>query len=104
MQAILLAFVSVAVALATTGHGTGAAGAGTNGAAAAAGATGTGAAGAAAGGLGVFRGFEPINYGPKVYGPGALNRWAMQPDPFVMAQALAFVNQMPGTLIVSQGE
>ncbi|KAK3852329.1 hypothetical protein Pcinc_041082 [Petrolisthes cinctipes] len=50
-------------------------------------------------GGGAFRGYEPINYGPKVYGQGALNRWALPPNPLSMSRALAFVERFPGALV-----
>ncbi|KAK4296169.1 hypothetical protein Pmani_031330 [Petrolisthes manimaculis] len=30
--------------------------------------------------------YQPINYGPKVYGPGALNRFAFPPQPSIYVQ------------------
>lgn len=45
---------------------------------------------------------EPINYGPKVYGPGALNRYAIQPSPFEMRRALSLVQNNPNAFIVSE--
>merc|ERR1719187_2103900 len=57
-----------------------------------------GAGGRAGGGAGGLFG-PPKNYGPKVYGPGANNRFAIPPNPFLMQRALAIANQVPGALI-----
>ncbi|XP_068207214.1 uncharacterized protein [Palaemon carinicauda] len=56
-------------------------------------------AGAAAGGglAGLFG--PPRNWGPKVYGPGANNRFALPPNPLLMQRALAIAEQVPGALI-----
>lgn len=61
----------------------------------AAGAAGAGAAGGAAAGPGF------IDYGPKVYGVGAKNRFALPPNPFVIQRALAVANSVPNVLVVS---
>ncbi|KAK4296165.1 hypothetical protein Pmani_031326 [Petrolisthes manimaculis] len=42
---------------------------------------------------------EPINYGPKVYGPGAMNRYAIQPNPFQMRRALNLVQNNPNAFV-----
>merc|ERR1712183_730349 len=85
MKTIVLVLVLVAVASAQFGgpHQGGLGGLG-------------GAAGRAAAG-GLFG--PPKNYGPKVYGPGANNRFAFPPIPFLMQRALSIVNQVPGALI-----
>lgn len=56
------------------------------------------AVGGGTGGLGGLFG-PPRNWGPKVYGPGANNRFAFPPNTFQMERALAIVNQVPGALI-----
>ncbi|XP_066950939.1 uncharacterized protein [Macrobrachium rosenbergii] len=89
-QALVLVLVAAASAQLAGGAGFGGgAGVGAGGAA---------AGGAAGGGLGGLFG-PPRNYGPKVYGPGANNRFAIPPNPILIERALAIVNQVPGALI-----
>ncbi|KAK7087026.1 hypothetical protein SK128_004605 [Halocaridina rubra] len=88
MKTIVLILVLVAAASAQLG-GVGQTGANSIGGA---------GAGRGAGGLAsLFP--QPRNWGPKVYGPGANNRFAFQPNPFQMERALAIANQVPGALI-----
>jgi len=44
--------------------------------------------------------FTPVNYGPKVYGPGAKNSWALPPNPVLMQRALRIANQAGQNLLV----
>ncbi|XP_064082830.1 H/ACA ribonucleoprotein complex subunit 1-like [Macrobrachium nipponense] len=92
MKTIALVLVLVAAASAQLGGGNFGGGAGGNVAG------GAGGAGGLTGGLGGLFG-PPRNYGPKVYGPGANNRFALPPNPILMERALAIVNQVPGALI-----
>lgn len=55
-----------------------------------------GAAGGAAGGRNTGN-----PWGPKAYGMGLNNPWAFPPNPFMMRRALALVNSVPGSLVVS---
>lgn len=42
---------------------------------------------------------QPVNYGPKVYGPGANNLWALPPNPFTIQRAVAIANAVPNVLV-----
>ncbi|KAF2360679.1 hypothetical protein FHG87_008575 [Trinorchestia longiramus] len=55
-----------------------------------------GAAGPAAGGAAPRTG-NP--WGPRAYGMGLNNPWALPPNPFMMQRAVALVNQVPGALV-----
>ncbi|XP_045120806.1 uncharacterized protein LOC123510079 [Portunus trituberculatus] len=94
--AILLLAVSTATALTVVApfNAFGAQGRSAGGALGAGGATGgaVGAGGAAAPPT-------PVNYGPKVYGAGANNIYAMPPHPFVMQRAVAIANSIPNLLV-----
>ncbi|MCL4165802.1 UNVERIFIED_CONTAM: hypothetical protein GTU68_007053 [Idotea baltica] len=42
----------------------------------------------------------PVNpYGPKAYGPGLNNPYALPPNQFLMQRALSFANAQPGLLV-----
>merc|ERR1712183_423091 len=98
MKTIVLVLVLVAVASAQFGgpHQGGLGGLG--GAAGRAAAGGAGVGGGVGTGAGGLFG-PPKNYGPKVYGPGANNRFAFPPNAFLMQRTLSLVNQVPGALI-----
>ncbi|XP_042880324.1 uncharacterized protein LOC122258443 [Penaeus japonicus] len=40
-----------------------------------------------------------IDWGPKVYGPGAKNQFALQPNPLLMQRALQIANLDPNLLV-----
>lgn len=58
-------------------------------------------AGVASQPAGAFPGFQPVNYGPKVFGLGVNNRFALPPSHIQMTRALAIVDHIPGSLVVS---
>ena len=59
-----------------------------------------GNAGVASAAGGAATGNRPVNpYGPRVYGMGLNNPWALPPSPFVMQRALALLNTVPGALL-----
>lgn len=52
---------------------------------------------------GAVAGATPGNpWGPKAYGMGLNNPWALPPNPFLMRRALALINSVPGALVVSE--
>merc|ERR1712168_236232 len=88
MGTIALLFVCVAVASAQLGGG----GRGRN--------LGGGGGFGRGGGLNqVLCPFRPVNYGPKVYGPGANNPCARPANPLAMQRALRLANSRPDILI-----
>ena len=42
-----------------------------------------------------------MNWGPKAYGPGLNNPFAVPVNPIVMQQAISLANMIPGALVVS---
>jgi len=43
---------------------------------------------------------NPVNpYGPKVFGMGLNNPWALPPNPLLMQRALSVLNSTPGALL-----
>ena len=70
---------------------------------AAAGAGAAAAGGAAAGAAGGAAGPGFVDYGPKVYGLGAKNQFALPPNPFLIQRAVAVANSVPNVLVVGIG-
>ncbi|KAK8378390.1 hypothetical protein O3P69_011105 [Scylla paramamosain] len=102
--AILLLAVSTTTAALRVVAPFNAFGAGHTGAAGGAAGGGAGAAGGAAGGAvggagGAPAAPTPVNYGPKVYGAGANNLFAMPPNPFIIQRAVTIANHVPNVLV-----